>query len=173
MYDACANHIIRIGIDAVQQLHTESEQFITGGRQVQRLLCFKYTLGTLLFPVTVTMWANWILSKQQSTHPPKFFHLVKNDSPFISVGSKNLFKVSGSLTFTFCCTPLYRNDMSSDGVSAESVYENIDQLFLQSSRFEWVALTCIVVYTFCGQHLLNLCTSFQGRFDWLDLDVQF
>lgn len=53
-------------------------------------------------------------------YPPRFFHREKNDSPFISVGSKNLFKVSGSLTLNFCWTPLYRNDMSSEGVSGKN-----------------------------------------------------
>lgn len=50
-------------------------------------------------------------------YPPKFFHRAKNDSPFISVGSKNLFIVSGNLTLSFCWVPLYRNDISSVGVS--------------------------------------------------------
>lgn len=40
------------------------------------------------------------------TNPPKFFHLAKNDSEFISVGSKNLFKVNGSLIVKFCGVPL-------------------------------------------------------------------
>lgn len=64
------------------------------------------------------------------TYPPKFFHRVKKDSPFISVGSKNLFKVSGNLTLTFCWTPLYRNDMSSEGVSV-----NEKKIKLFSCRF--------------------------------------
>lgn len=51
------------------------------------------------------------------TYPPKFFHLAKNDSLFISVGSKNLLIVRGILRFIFCCTPLYLNDISSDGAS--------------------------------------------------------
>lgn len=50
-------------------------------------------------------------------YPPKFFHLAKNDSLFISVGSKNLLMVNGNLTLNFCCTPLYLNDISSEGAS--------------------------------------------------------
>lgn len=38
---------------------------------------------------------------KESTYFPRFFHLAKNDSPFISVGSKNLFIVSGSLIVIF------------------------------------------------------------------------
>ena len=40
------------------------------------------------------------------THPPRFFHRAKNDSPFISVGSKNLLSVNGSLMMNFCGVPL-------------------------------------------------------------------
>ena len=35
----------------------------------------------------------------------KFFHLEKNASPFISVGSINLFTLIGSLILIFCCRP--------------------------------------------------------------------
>lgn len=48
---------------------------------------------------------------------PRFFHRAKKDSLFISVGSKNLFKVTGSFTETFCGTPLYTNETFITGVS--------------------------------------------------------
>lgn len=48
---------------------------------------------------------------------PRFFHRAKKDSLFISVGSKNLFNVTGSLTGTFCGTPLYTNVTLITGVS--------------------------------------------------------
>ena len=35
----------------------------------------------------------------------KFFHLEKNASPFISVGSINLLTEMGSLMLSFCCRP--------------------------------------------------------------------
>jgi hypothetical protein len=43
------------------------------------------------------------------TYPPRFFHRAKNDSPFISVGSKNLLTVRGSLMVNFWGTLLYIN----------------------------------------------------------------
>jgi hypothetical protein len=43
------------------------------------------------------------------TYLPRFFHRAKNDSPFISVGSKNLLIVRGSLMVNFWGTLLYIN----------------------------------------------------------------
>jgi len=51
------------------------------------------------------------------TYPPRFFHLAKNDSPFISVGSKNLLIVRGSLMVNFWGTLLYINVMIMLGAS--------------------------------------------------------
>lgn len=91
-----------------------------------------------------------ILKTKCQTNPPKFFHRVKNDSPFISVGSKNLFNVSGNLTLNFCCTPLYRNDMSSEGVSAgKKRCIRFVITLCQSSTLVIQSLTCIVIYTLC------------------------
>jgi hypothetical protein len=42
------------------------------------------------------------------THPLRFFQREKNASEFISVGSKNLFIVSGSFKLSRCCTLLYK-----------------------------------------------------------------
>lgn len=60
------------------------------------------------------------------TYPPRFFHRAKNDSPFISVGSKNLLTVNGSLMIKFCGVPLYRNDKASDGESSDENYPSYD-----------------------------------------------
>lgn len=51
------------------------------------------------------------------TYLPRFFHRAKNDSPFISVGSKNLLIVRGSLMVNFWGTLLYINVMIMLGVS--------------------------------------------------------
>lgn len=53
------------------------------------------------------------------TYLPKFFHRAKNDSPFISVGSKNLFIVNGNLTNSFCGELLYIKETATLGVSEE------------------------------------------------------
>jgi hypothetical protein len=56
------------------------------------------------------------------THPPKFFHRAKNDSPFISVGSKKLLIVRGSLMVNFWGTLLYINVMIMLGASENKIY---------------------------------------------------
>lgn len=45
-------------------------------------------------------------NRKYFTYPPRFFHLAKNDSPFISVGSKNLLIVNGNFIVIFCGTLL-------------------------------------------------------------------
>lgn len=71
---------------------------------------------------------------------PRFFHRAKKDSLFISVGSKNLFKVTGSLTETFCSTPLYTNDTFITGVSKSSKNKNnkiINNLITVITKFKF------------------------------------
>lgn len=51
------------------------------------------------------------------TYPPRFFQRAKKDSPFISVGSKNLFIVNGSFIVIICGTLLYKKVITILGVS--------------------------------------------------------
>ena len=48
MDDASAHHIVRIWVDAVEQLHAKSRKFIFGAGQVKGNLSFEYFLGALL-----------------------------------------------------------------------------------------------------------------------------
>jgi len=58
-----------------------------------------------------------VMLRHVCTYPPRFFHRAKNDSPFISVGSKNLLIVRGNLMVNFWGTLLYINVMIMLGAS--------------------------------------------------------
>lgn len=123
MDDTRADHVIGIRINTIQKLHTETGQFVPGTRQIQRLLGLEHTLGPLLLTVknkeirsTSSRLMSEIPPKQLSSYPPRFLHRAKNDSAFISVGSKNLFTVKGRFTVSFCGAPPFtRNEMTIDG----------------------------------------------------------
>lgn len=48
-----------------------------------------------------------IFNLKRKTYPLRFFHLAKNDSPFMSVGSKNLFIDKGNCKESLCGTLPY------------------------------------------------------------------
>lgn len=66
-----------------------------------------------------------------TSHRSNSFHFTKADLLSMLVGSKNLFKVNGNSTFSFCCTPLHLNDISSNGESNENK-TNFDSFQLQN-----------------------------------------
>lgn len=47
--DAGAHHVVRVRVDALEQLHAKAHQFVARPRQVQRLLGLEDALGALLF----------------------------------------------------------------------------------------------------------------------------
>lgn len=119
--DSRADHVVGIGIDAFEQLHTEAGELDLGASQVERNLSFEYFLGALFLTERKREIPlhDPLLCCLIKIYPPRFFHRAKNDSPFISVGSKNLLTVNGSLMIKFCGVPLYRNDKASDGESSD------------------------------------------------------
>lgn len=103
-----AYKIIRIGINTIQKLHSESDHFSSCSLQIHWLRSFKDFLRSLLIGTEIrnsdcksVRKSRLSLSLRSCTYFPKFFHLAKKLSPFISVGSKNLFKVNGSLMVIF------------------------------------------------------------------------
>jgi hypothetical protein len=107
MDDAGAHHIVWIGIDAVEELHAKAGKFVLGSGQIEWSLSLKHLLCSLLLAAGRKKFRNCSAGNYHApTHPPRFFHRAKNDSPFISVGSKNLLTVNGSLMMKFCGVPL-------------------------------------------------------------------
>lgn len=51
--DASAHHVVRIGVDAVEQLHSEADQFVPRARQVEWNLSLEHFLRALLLAVKV------------------------------------------------------------------------------------------------------------------------
>lgn len=49
--DSGANHIVRVGVDTVQQLHSESHQLVAGAGQIERLLSLEDSLRSLLLTI--------------------------------------------------------------------------------------------------------------------------